>query len=160
MFDIGWSELLVIAVVAIVVVGPKDLPVLMRTVGKYIAYLKRQASEFRSQFDEAMRESEIDQVRKEMEDIGRGAEESIRDFKSSVEQDFDKMSAEMDKPTPASEPTDPGIVETHGAPPAQPANGAQEAPQTTAAPSSNPIETAVKSAQQPATGESAGKSGA
>jgi sec-independent protein translocase protein TatB len=67
MFDIGWSELLVIAVVAIVVVGPKDLPRLMRGFGTYAGKLRRAASDFQRQFEDAMRESEIDEVRKAIE---------------------------------------------------------------------------------------------
>ena len=69
MFDIGWSELLVIAVVAIVVVGPKDLPRLMRTFGTYAGKLRRMAADFQRQFDEAVRESELDEVRKSLESI-------------------------------------------------------------------------------------------
>ena len=62
MFDIGWSELLVIAVVAIVVIGPKDLPRAMRAVGQWTGKMKRMAREFQSQFNEAMREAELDDV--------------------------------------------------------------------------------------------------
>ncbi len=61
MFDIGWSELLVIAIVAIVVVGPKELPRVLRTFGNYAGKLKRTAAEFRRQFDEAMLESELEE---------------------------------------------------------------------------------------------------
>ena len=57
MFDIGWSEILVIVVVAIVVVGPKDLPRLMRTFGRYAGKLRRAAAEFQRQFDDAMRDT-------------------------------------------------------------------------------------------------------
>ena len=67
MFDIGWSELLVIAVVAIVVVGPKDLPKLMRGFGHYAGKFRRAAGDFQRQFEEAMRESEVDEVRKAIE---------------------------------------------------------------------------------------------
>jgi sec-independent protein translocase protein TatB len=69
MFDIGWSELLVIAVVAIIVVGPKDLPKLMRGVGHYAGKLRRAASDFQRQFEEAMRESEVEEVRKAIESV-------------------------------------------------------------------------------------------
>jgi len=69
MFDIGWSELLVIAVVAIVVVGPKDLPKLMRGFGHYAGKLRRAASDFQHQFEEAMRESEVEEVRKAIESV-------------------------------------------------------------------------------------------
>ena len=69
MFDIGWSELLVIAVVAIVVVGPKDLPKLMRSFGHYAGKLRRAASDFQRQLEEAMRESEVEEVRKAIESV-------------------------------------------------------------------------------------------
>jgi sec-independent protein translocase protein TatB len=72
MLDIGWSELLVVAVVAIVVVGPKDLPKLMRSFGFYAGKLRRAASDFQRQFDEAMAESEADEVRKNIESIRSG----------------------------------------------------------------------------------------
>jgi sec-independent protein translocase protein TatB len=69
MFDIGWSELLVVAVVAIVVIGPKDLPKLARTVGHYAGKLRRAAADFQRQFEEAIRESEAEEVRKNIESI-------------------------------------------------------------------------------------------
>jgi sec-independent protein translocase protein TatB len=69
MFDIGWSELLVIAVVAIVVVGPKDLPKLMRSFGHYAGKLRRAASDFQRQFEEAMRESEVEEMKKAIESV-------------------------------------------------------------------------------------------
>ncbi len=69
MLDIGWSELLVVAVVAIVVVGPKDLPKLMRTFGFYAGKIRRAAGDFRRQFEDAMAESEADEVRKNIEAI-------------------------------------------------------------------------------------------
>lgn len=69
MFDIGWSELLVIGVVAIIVVGPKDLPKLMRGIGHYAGKLRRAATDFQHQFEEAMRESEIEEVRKAVESV-------------------------------------------------------------------------------------------
>ena len=69
MFDIGWSELLVIAVVAIIVVGPKELPRLMRTFGHYVGKLRRMAADFQRQFEDAVRDSEIDEVRKAMQDL-------------------------------------------------------------------------------------------
>jgi sec-independent protein translocase protein TatB len=69
MFEIGWSELLVIGVVLIVVVGPKDLPRMLRTFGKTTTQLKRMAGDFRKQFDEALREAELDEVRDNLKSI-------------------------------------------------------------------------------------------
>jgi sec-independent protein translocase protein TatB len=79
MFDIGWSELLVIAIVAIVVVGPKELPKLMRTFGHYAGKLRRAASDFQRQFEAAVAESEADEVRKNIESIRTGLDTSILD---------------------------------------------------------------------------------
>jgi sec-independent protein translocase protein TatB len=71
MFDIGWSELVVLAIVAIVVVGPKELPGMLRTFGKAMGGLKRTANEFRAQFDEAVRQSELESLRAEVESVRR-----------------------------------------------------------------------------------------
>lgn len=63
MFDIGWSEILVIAIVMVVVVGPKDLPRMLRAFGRATTKLRAQANEFRRNFDEALKEAELDGVR-------------------------------------------------------------------------------------------------
>ncbi len=70
MFDIGWTEIIVIAVVAIIVVGPKDLPRMLRSLGRYAGQLRRTAGEFRSQFDDAIRDSELDELRSTLSDVG------------------------------------------------------------------------------------------
>lgn len=77
MFDIGWSELLVIAIVAIVVVGPKELPRLMRGFGHYAGKLRHAAADFQRQFEAAMAESEVDAVRKNIEGIREGLEKPV-----------------------------------------------------------------------------------
>jgi sec-independent protein translocase protein TatB len=84
MFDIGWSELLVIAVVAILVVGPKDLPKLMRGIGHYAGKLRRAAADFQRQFEDAMRESEIEEMRKAIESVK--VEGPPADFKAPIDQ--------------------------------------------------------------------------
>ncbi|WP_159585873.1 Sec-independent protein translocase protein TatB [Chelativorans xinjiangense] len=63
MFDLGWPELLVIAIVLIVVVGPKDLPGVLRGFGRTTTKLRSMAGDFRKQFDEALREAELDDVK-------------------------------------------------------------------------------------------------
>jgi len=70
--EIGGLEWLVIAVVALVVIGPKDLPVMMRRVGQFMAKLRGMANEFRASFDEMARQSELDELRKEVEAMRRG----------------------------------------------------------------------------------------
>lgn len=64
MFDLGWTELLVIAVVAILVVGPKDLPQMLRTIGQFASKMRSMAREFQRQFEEAARDTGLDDVRK------------------------------------------------------------------------------------------------
>src|SRR6267378_3652826 len=66
MFDIAWSELLVIIVVALVVVGPKDLPRLMRTAGQWAGRARTMADQFRRSFDEMARHAELDELRNEV----------------------------------------------------------------------------------------------
>jgi sec-independent protein translocase protein TatB len=71
MFDLSWGEVMVIGGVALIVIGPKDLPKALRTVGNVTSKLRRMAGEFQSQFNEAMREAELDEVKKELEGVNR-----------------------------------------------------------------------------------------
>ena len=86
MFDISFGELLILAIVTLVFVGPKDLPVFLRAIGKYAGIIRRQAAEIRTQFDEAMREAELDSMKKEVESMQKtvntevmGAEAAVKD---------------------------------------------------------------------------------
>lgn len=71
MFDIGWSELVLIGAVALVVIGPKELPGVLRTVGGAMTKIRRMAAEFQGQIQEAMREAEMDDARKTVDDLNR-----------------------------------------------------------------------------------------
>ena len=73
MFDIGWTEMLVIAIVMIVVVGPKDLPRMLRTFGKMTAKMRSMAGDFQKQFNEALKEAELDESKKSVDTL-RSAE--------------------------------------------------------------------------------------
>ena len=95
MFDIGWSELVVIAVVALIAIGPKELPAVLRTVGQYMGKIRRMASEFQGQFQEAMREAEMADLKKsvdEMTDVAKG----FTDFDplASVKKEVDSFTAD------------------------------------------------------------------
>lgn len=70
MFDLGWSELLVIAVVAIIFIGPRELVPMLRSFGRFAAKMKSMANEFQSQFNDALRDAELDQVKKQVESAG------------------------------------------------------------------------------------------
>jgi sec-independent protein translocase protein TatB len=100
MFDIGWSELLVIGVIAIVVVGPKELPRLMRTFGHYTGKLRAMASDFQRQFEDAVRDSEIDEVRKAMQDVH--AQASDVNMRGTVDKPL--MMPKPSEPAPATAP--------------------------------------------------------
>ncbi len=93
---IGTGELLVIAAIALIVVGPKDLPVLMRKVGQFIARMRGMASEFRASFDEMARQAELDELRKEVEALreGRFADE----VRTDVEGTFRAIDQELTTP--------------------------------------------------------------
>jgi sec-independent protein translocase protein TatB len=65
MFDLGWSELLLVAVVALVVIGPKDLPIAMRQVGKWVGKARAMTRHVRAGFDEMVRQTELEEMEKE-----------------------------------------------------------------------------------------------
>ncbi len=119
MFDIGWGELVVIGVVALVVIGPKELPALLRTLGQGMAKLRAMANDFQHQFNDAMREAELDDLRKEAEkltDIAGVATNPI----AKIGDDLQKA---IDKPidTPAANPAYPLAAATPIEPAPQPA---------------------------------------
>jgi len=70
--EVGATELLVIAAIALIVVGPKDLPVMLRKLGQFIARMRGMANEFRASFDEMARQSELDELRKEVQAMRSG----------------------------------------------------------------------------------------
>ena len=69
MFEIGWSELLLIGIVALIAIGPKELPGVLRTLGQWTAKLRRMANEFQNQFHEAMREAELADLKKQVDEM-------------------------------------------------------------------------------------------
>ena len=73
MFDIGWSELVVIAVVALIAIGPKELPGVLRMVGQWMAKARKMAAEFQGQFQEAMREAEMADLKKSFDEVREAA---------------------------------------------------------------------------------------
>lgn len=94
MFDIGWQELLVIAIVLIVVVGPKDLPRMLRAFGKATSRMRSMASDFRTQFDEALREADLDDVRQTISDAQQyNPSKAIREAMSPLRQVGDDIRA-------------------------------------------------------------------
>src|SRR5262244_2333635 len=104
MFDIGWSELVVIAVVALIAIGPKELPGVLRMVGQWIGKARKMAAEFQGQFQEAMREAEMADLKKSFDEV-----------KEQIASAF----GEPVTPTESAQPTQQTFVEaeTHAAAP-------------------------------------------
>lgn len=149
MFDIGWSELLLVAVVAVVVIGPKELPRALRALGHWMGKARRMAGDFQRQFNEAIREAELDDVKKQVSDLGKidpigdirkemtKAEAGIRtDLENATKSD--KPEDDAAKPEPATATTatavEPAAPPPEAAEPA-PAGPPAPAPSTPATPS-------------------------
>lgn len=116
MFEIGWSEMLVIAIVLIVVVGPKDLPAMLRTFGRTVAKLRGMAGDFQKQFNDALKEAELDDVKKSVDAL-RGLnpvseirkqlnpfEQAASDVRSGLDNVMKPKAAEESAATAAAEP--------------------------------------------------------
>src|SRR6478672_2448554 len=91
MFDIGWSQFLVIAVVALIAIGPKELPGVLRTVGQWMGKARRMAAEFQGQFQEAMREAEMADLKKSFDEVKEAATGfASNNIMTSLEKDVGK----------------------------------------------------------------------
>jgi sec-independent protein translocase protein TatB len=127
MFDLGWGKIVIIAVIALVVIGPKELPAVLRTVGQWMGKIRRMAAEFQSQFQEAMREAEMADLKKSIDaitDATRGIGTGF-DPLSSVTKDLENTFKE----TPATPASDAAPTPAVDVPPAaaEPAGSAAAA---------------------------------
>lgn len=108
MLDIGWTELVVIAIVLIIVVGPKDLPPMLRAFGRMTSKMRGMASDFRRQFDEALREADLDDVRKTISDAQslnptaalRDAMNPLRQLGNEIKSDLQRRPRPTDRQPP------------------------------------------------------------
>jgi sec-independent protein translocase protein TatB len=108
MFDIGWSELVLIGVVALIAIGPKELPGVLRTVGQWMGKARKMAAEFQGQFQEAMREAEMADLKKSFDEVREAATGFSKDnVMTSLQKDVSSALniEDIDKPTdPAATP--------------------------------------------------------
>lgn len=112
MLDIGWTELVVIAIVLIVVVGPKDLPPMLRAFGRMTAKMRGMASDFRQQFDEALREADLDEVRKTISDAqSLNPANALRDAINPLRQMGNDIKADLQKAATPDQPATPSSVD-------------------------------------------------
>jgi sec-independent protein translocase protein TatB len=156
MFDIGWGELLLIGIVALIAIGPKELPTVLRTLGQWMAKLRRMATEFQNQFHEAMREAEVADLKKQVEDMTSQAQsyanfDPIGDVRRELESTQNQIEQAMTATPPAA---------SAGAP--DPASAAAATP-AIAPPDAHALAPASPPPSEPATveiGPDTGRSGA
>jgi sec-independent protein translocase protein TatB len=121
MFDIAWGEFVVIGVVALIVIGPKELPGVLRAIGQWTTKIRRMASEFQGQFQEALREAEMADLKKEVDTLT----DTAKGFTSQFEDPLNLKEATKWEPNP--DGTTPGATASDAAakpvdtPPASPA---------------------------------------
>lgn len=162
MLDIGWTEMLVIAIVMIVVVGPKDLPKMLRSFGRTTAKMRSMAGDFRKQFDEALKEAELDGVKDSLNDLRKmNPAADIKKALNPMEKAAADVRAGLEaalKPTPvptpspvahAAEPLKAGPVGTAGEAAPVMTEAAAPAP-APAVPVAKPAAKTAKAAKTPA----------
>ena len=159
MFDIGWSELVVIAVVALIAIGPKELPGVLRMVGQWMGKARKMAGEFQGQFQEAMREAEMADIKKSFDEVKEAAtgfsganvmtelKKDVTDalaIDKPVDAQVASAIGEQVAPTEPAQPTPQTFIEaeTHAAAPEQLGivRETQPAPQENAPPADAPKE--------------------
>lgn len=131
MFDIGWPELFLIGVVALIVIGPKDLPQVMRSVALFVRKARALSQEFQSGVAQMMREAELDDLKRKLEeagrvDVGRTVKDAV-DPNGSLSAEFDPAEFARDLKQSVEEPTSPRSRPADG-PPAPPEPSAADGP--------------------------------
>jgi sec-independent protein translocase protein TatB len=115
MFDISWGKLVLIGIVALIVIGPKELPAVLRQVGQWMGKIRRMASEFQGQFQEAMREAEMTDLKKQFDETTSSVKSAFdtTDIKNEMEKligdpgDVTPPAATPAASDPATPPSDP-----------------------------------------------------
>jgi sec-independent protein translocase protein TatB len=105
MFGLGWGEMVVIGIVALIAIGPKELPTVLRSLGQWIGKIRRMANEFQGQFQEALREAELTDLKKHAEDISASVTnfDPLADTQKEMEKAFEM-------PDPMASPPSSGEV--------------------------------------------------
>jgi sec-independent protein translocase protein TatB len=173
MFELDWGKLLLIGIVALIVIGPKELPAVLRTLGQWTAKLRRMATEFQNQFHEAMREAELADLKKQVDemtsqakgytnfdpvsDVRRELESTQRHIETSLAEAPKSESSSAAKPELAS-PIPSRPSPTEGAPAqAPPANEPALSPGTDAGIPASAAAAAVPAVQESARSDEAGE---
>ena len=133
MLDISWTEFLLIGVVALIVIGPKELPAVMRTMGQWTRKVRSMAADFQNQFQEAMREAEMADLKKQVDDMANF--DPLKDVKSGFDTMGKDFQASLEQTPPAAANSTPAVAtglaatvapeaETKAASPAEPSEAA------------------------------------
>ncbi len=111
MFDLAWSEIFVVGLVAVLVLGPKELPQAMRTFAKALRKVRNLGSEFQGHFNEMLREAELDEVRKQVQKFSQTSlTEHVTNYidpKGEISKEVQSTFQDPDAPLPAAN-TEPG----------------------------------------------------
>jgi sec-independent protein translocase protein TatB len=145
MFDFSWSELLLIGAVALIFIGPKELPGVLRTLGQWMTKIRRMAGDFQNQFHDAMREAELHDLKKEVDEMAAQAAQysnfdplaDVRKGMESAQQDVERAVADAPvagspaagEPHPQTPAAEPAVPSGAGPPVATAGEGAKEAVQ-------------------------------
>ena len=111
MFDMRWGEVLVIGAVALIVIGPKDLPKALRTVGQMTSKMRKMAGEFQTQFNEAMREAELDDIKKQVSGLNDQVSSLNTSF-NPIQTVRDELRNAIEAKPGAAAPTTPALEST------------------------------------------------
>jgi sec-independent protein translocase protein TatB len=154
MFDIGWSELVVIGVVALIAIGPKELPGVLRMVGQWMGKARRMAAEFQNQFQEAMREAEIADMKKQFDEVTAAAgnlasnnvlTSTVKDVEEALKLDTSAVATPTPPEPPTPETFKEATVHAATAEPASPAPAVETpASETSASADAAPLQPADK----------------
>jgi sec-independent protein translocase protein TatB len=160
MFDIGWSELVVIAVVALIAIGPKELPGVLRMVGQWMGKARKMAAEFQGQFNEAMREAEMADLKKTFDDVRDAARDlTSNNIMTSLQKDvseamtidkIDHIDTPVATPTTPEPPTPATVVEeSHASTVAEESHASTSVEAETHASQSEPLAITQQAGPQP-----------
>ncbi len=144
MFDISWTEFLLIGVVALVVIGPKELPGVLRTLGQWTRKVRGMATEFQNQFQEAMREAEMADLKKQVDDIAHDFKhyDPLKDVREDVEAAGRDIQSSLDRP-PEAKAGEPAAAELPAGEPALIESVAEASAVTTDAAATPALETSA-----------------
>jgi len=148
MFDISWTEFLLIGIVALIVIGPKELPGVLRTLGQYTRKVRGMAAEFQNQFQEAMREAEMADLKKQVDDMAhdfknydplKGVRDDVEAMGKDIERSFDG-SPVVKSEAPASEIPAPQTPAIESAAPTTPVESSEIEPAGAPVPATEPAQ--------------------